>query len=104
MLFNKYIDYNLYNENILFYIAIIFLILAHLVHYQKKNKKTILIFKSFFIVAYIILTISEIISDKKINISTIIYRIIIILLVFISMYIERDFNYDWNPITKYITL
>ena len=75
----KYIDFNFKKFDILFYVAILFLVTAHIFHIAGCNEY-LLIFQILFIISYISFMIAEYRKNKKINIVTLIVRLSIILM------------------------
>jgi len=85
---DKFISYK--SQHILIIIGSILLVLAHLIHLVYKKKR--LLFKIIFIISYIVLIIGIILENSKINILTLISKIIIIILVTLGIY------YDYNKL------
>jgi hypothetical protein len=83
-IFDKFISYE--SNHILIIIGSILLIFAHLIHLVYK--KDILIYQLLFIISYIMLIIGIIIEKKKINIITLINKLMIIFLVSLSIYYD----------------
>lgn len=88
--FDKFISYE--SKHILIIIGSILLILAHLIHLVYKEY--IVIFQILFIISYITLIIGIIVEQKKINIVTLINKVIIIGLVSLGIY------YDYNKLNN----
>ena len=88
--FDKFISYE--SKHILIIIGSILLILAHLIHLVYKEY--IVIFQILFIISYITLIIGIIVEQKKINIVTLINKLIIICLVSLGIY------YDYNKLNN----
>ena len=88
--FDKFISYE--SKHILIIIGSILLILAHLIHLVYKEY--IVIFQILFIISYISLIIGIIVEQKKINIVTLINKVIIIGLVSLGIY------YDYNKLNN----
>jgi hypothetical protein len=81
---NKYISYE--SQDITITIGFILLILSQLAHVMFKDDKYI--YKIIFILSYITLIIGIILERNKIHIINFISKIIVIVLVTISMYID----------------
>jgi hypothetical protein len=88
--FDKFISYE--SKHILIIIGSILLILANLIHLVYKEY--IIIFQILFIISYITLIIGIIVEQKKINIVTLINKVIIIGLVSLGIY------YDYNKLNN----
>jgi len=88
--FDKFISYE--SKHILIIIGSILLILAHLIHLVYKEY--IVVFQILFIISYITLIIGIIVEQKKINIVTLINKVIIIGLVSLGIY------YDYNKLNN----
>ena len=88
--FDKFISYE--SRHILIIIGSILLILAHLIHLVYKEY--IVVFQILFIISYITLIIGIIVEQKKINIVTLINKVIIIGLVSLGIY------YDYNKLNN----
>lgn len=88
--FDKFISYE--SKHILIIIGSILLILAQLIHLVYKEY--IFIFQILFIISYITLIIGIIVEQKKINIVTLINKVIIIGLVSLGIY------YDYNKLNN----
>jgi len=91
----KYIDFNFKNQNKLFYIAILVLVLSHVLHFAKPNINNAIFFKSLFIIAYILFLISEFLKDGRIHIASLSGKLVIILLVASSIYHDIK-NHDYQ--------
>jgi intracellular septation protein A len=91
---NKYLDnYIRYkSQHIFITLGLILLILAHFIHLVYK--KDIFVFQILFIISYIILIIGIVIEKKKINIMTLINKVMIIILVSLGIY------YDYNKLNN----
>jgi hypothetical protein len=87
---DNYISYK--SQHILITLGLILLILAHFIHLVYK--KDIFIFQILFIISYIILIIGIVIENKKINIMTLINKVMIIILVSLGIY------YDYNKLNN----
>lgn len=87
---DNYISYE--SQHILITLGLILLILAHFIHLVYK--KDILVFQILFIISNIILIIGIIIENKKINIITLINKVMIIILVSLGIY------YDYNKLNN----
>ncbi len=87
---DKFISYK--SHHILITIGLILLILAHFIHLVYR--KDVLVFQILFIISYIMLIIGIIIENKKINIITLINKVMIIFLVSLGIY------YDYNKLNN----
>ena len=83
---DNYINYK--SQHILLTIGFILLTFAHFIHLVYK--KDIFVYQILFIISYIMLIIGIIIENKKINIITLISKVMIIFLVSLGIY------YDYN--------
>ena len=82
----KSINYNLSNKNTAFYIGVLLLLCAHLIHFVSNNYKLIILFKILFILGYLSFNISELMSKGHIHIADIIMRTSIIVMIIFSIY------------------
>jgi hypothetical protein len=85
--FSRYIDYDLKHKNMFYYIAIIFLIFSHFIHYTGQSDESyIIFFKSLFVISYLAFFVSELFTGGRIHIVNLVGRTIIIIIVLVSIY------------------
>ena len=85
----KYIDFNYKKYNTIFNIAIIIILVTHIFHIMDSKKKYLYLFYLGFIIAYILLLISEYQSNNnRINIILLIFRAGVILFLLPSFYYD----------------
>ena len=80
---NKYVSFE--KNHIIILIASFILVTAHIIHIYIHKR---FIFQILFIISYVLFVIGIIKERKKINIVTLINKVLIILLVMIGMYLD----------------
>lgn len=80
----EYIDFNMRDRSFIYYIAIILIVSSHLIHFIKSSA-IIIVLQITFIIGYLLLILNSIIKKRKIHISTLLYRGIIIIMLLFSV-------------------
>jgi hypothetical protein len=80
----KYIDFDLKDRSLVYYAAIILIVVSHTIHFLKSST-VILMLQITFIIGYILLIVNNIEKNGKIHIATLLYRLIIIIMLLFSV-------------------
>ena len=80
----KYIDFDLKDRSLVYYAAIILIVVSHTIHFLKSST-VILMLQITFIIGYILLIVNSIEKNGKIHIATLLYRLIIIVMLLFSV-------------------
>lgn len=80
----KYIDFDLKDRSLVYYAAIILIVVSHTIHFLKSST-IILMLQITFIIGYILLIVNNIEKNGKIHIATLLYRLIIIVMLLFSV-------------------
>ncbi len=80
----KYIDFDLKDRSLVYYAAIILIVVSHTIHFLKSST-VILMLQITFIIGYILLIVNNIEKNGKIHIATLLYRLIIIVMLLFSV-------------------
>ena len=80
----KYIDFDLKDRSLVYYAAIILIVVSHTIHFLKSST-VILMLQVTFIIGYILLIVNNIEKNGKIHIATLLYRLIIIVMLLVSV-------------------
>ena len=81
----KYVNFNMSDRSLVYYTAIILIVLGHLTHFIKLST-VIIILQISFIIGYSLLTLDTMLKKREIHISTLIYRGIIIIILLFSIF------------------
>lgn len=82
---NKYIDFNYKKFDIVFYIAVLFLLASHTLHIL-DGIKYLFVFQILFIISYLSFIVLEYREKKKVNIVNLLFRGAIIIMALTGIY------------------
>ena len=80
----KYIDFDLKDRSLVYYAAIILIVISHTIHFFTSSP-LIIVLQITFIIGYLLLIVNSIAKKGKIHIATLLYRVTIIIMLLFSV-------------------